>query len=226
MSEYIGCDRNLKRGGYVDPQVKLLGGEEQSDISGLGRGDIHLSASMSARQIEKKHAVHRSDTLAFCRGMNKSQLPGPEEWRQIIAGQRASGLTVAAYCRDRGIKDSAYHAWKRRLRSMPIGCVTHATKSIVRRPDRFVLLGNQGRDRIGEGPIDRIGVVLNGSAHLAFANGKNGVVGIAGHHLHQMNPSVPHRAYERAVHMGRKPHLFHCPGELRGKIRPATAEFP
>jgi transposase-like protein len=49
--------------------------------------------------------------------MNKSQHPGAEEWRQIIDGQRPSGLTVAAYCRNRGIKDSAFYAWKRRLRS-------------------------------------------------------------------------------------------------------------
>jgi len=49
--------------------------------------------------------------------MNKPQFPSPEEWRQIIDGQRPSGLTVAAYCRDRGIKDSAFYAWKRRLRS-------------------------------------------------------------------------------------------------------------
>jgi hypothetical protein len=49
--------------------------------------------------------------------MNKSQLPRADEWRQIIDGQRPSGLTVAAYCRDRGIKDSAFYAWKRRLRS-------------------------------------------------------------------------------------------------------------
>jgi transposase-like protein len=49
--------------------------------------------------------------------MNKSQRPGPEEWRQIIDGQRPSGLPVAAYCRDRGITDGAFYAWKRRLRS-------------------------------------------------------------------------------------------------------------
>jgi len=49
--------------------------------------------------------------------MIKSQLPGPEEWRQIIDGQQPSGLTVAAYCRDRGITDGAFYAWKRRLRS-------------------------------------------------------------------------------------------------------------
>ncbi len=50
-------------------------------------------------------------------GMNKSHRPGAEEWRQIIDGQQTSGLTVAAYCRDRGIKDSAFYAWKRRLRA-------------------------------------------------------------------------------------------------------------
>jgi hypothetical protein len=49
--------------------------------------------------------------------MNKSNLPGAEQWHQIIAGQRSSGLTVAAYCRDRGIKDSAFYAWKRRFRT-------------------------------------------------------------------------------------------------------------
>ena len=54
---------------------------------------------------------------AHSRGMNKSQHPGREEWRRIVDGQRPSGLTVAAYCRDRGIKDSAFYAWKRRLRS-------------------------------------------------------------------------------------------------------------
>ena len=49
--------------------------------------------------------------------MNKTQRPGREEWRRIVDGQPPSGLTVAAYCRDRGIKDSAFYAWKRRLRS-------------------------------------------------------------------------------------------------------------
>jgi hypothetical protein len=49
--------------------------------------------------------------------MTKSQRPGAEEWRQIIDGQRLSGLTVAAYCRDRGITQGSFYTWKRRLRS-------------------------------------------------------------------------------------------------------------
>jgi hypothetical protein len=49
--------------------------------------------------------------------MNKSHHPGREEWRQIIDGQRPSGLTVAAYCVERGITQGSFYTWKRRLRS-------------------------------------------------------------------------------------------------------------
>ena len=49
--------------------------------------------------------------------MNKSHRPGPEEWRQIIDPQRPSGLTVAAYCQERGITQGSFYTWKRRLRS-------------------------------------------------------------------------------------------------------------
>lgn len=48
--------------------------------------------------------------------MEKSRRPNPEEWRQIIDGQRTSGLTVGAYCRERGITDGSFYTWKRRLR--------------------------------------------------------------------------------------------------------------
>ena len=48
--------------------------------------------------------------------MNKSQLPSAEEWRQIVGGQASSGLTVAAYCLERGITQGSFYTWKRRLR--------------------------------------------------------------------------------------------------------------
>jgi transposase-like protein len=51
--------------------------------------------------------------------MNKSRHLGPEEWRQIVDQQRASGLTVAAYCRDWGITEGSFYTWKRRLRATP-----------------------------------------------------------------------------------------------------------
>ena len=49
--------------------------------------------------------------------MNKSPRPGSEEWRQIIDGHGASGLTVAAYCLERGITQGSFYTWKRRLRA-------------------------------------------------------------------------------------------------------------
>jgi transposase-like protein len=48
--------------------------------------------------------------------MNKSPSPSPEAWRQIIDGQANSGLTIAAYCLDRGITQGSFYTWKRRLR--------------------------------------------------------------------------------------------------------------
>jgi hypothetical protein len=44
--------------------------------------------------------------------MNKPHRPGPDAWRQIIDGQRPSGLTVAAYCLERGITQGSFYTWK------------------------------------------------------------------------------------------------------------------
>src|SRR5436190_22532641 len=49
--------------------------------------------------------------------MNKSHRLGAEEWRQIIDGQRGSGLSVAAYCLQRGVTEGSFYNWKQRLRS-------------------------------------------------------------------------------------------------------------
>jgi len=48
--------------------------------------------------------------------MSKSQRPGADEWRQIIDGQQRSGLTVSAYCLERGITQGSFYTWKRRFR--------------------------------------------------------------------------------------------------------------
>jgi len=73
--------------------------------------------------------------------MNKSQRTGIEQWRQIVDGQRASGLTVAAYCRDRGIKDSAFYAWKRRLRSSAMPTRSPKTAFVEVRPPSLLAPG-------------------------------------------------------------------------------------
>jgi hypothetical protein len=55
--------------------------------------------------------------------MKRSRRRGIESWRQIIDGQRSSGLAVAAYCRKRGISECSFYNWRRRLGSLPTGRV-------------------------------------------------------------------------------------------------------
>jgi transposase-like protein len=39
-----------------------------------------------------------------------------DQWRQVIARQRASGLTVAEFCRKENVSRQGFHVWKRKLR--------------------------------------------------------------------------------------------------------------
>lgn len=39
-----------------------------------------------------------------------------EKWRAIVSEQIASGLSVAAFCKERGVTSSQVIAWKKRLR--------------------------------------------------------------------------------------------------------------
>ena len=39
-----------------------------------------------------------------------------DQWRQLIARQRASGLSVAEFCRRENVSRPGFHVWKRKLR--------------------------------------------------------------------------------------------------------------
>ncbi len=41
------------------------------------------------------------------------------KWRDLIERQRASGFSVAAFCRRDGVAASSFFAWKRKLGSTP-----------------------------------------------------------------------------------------------------------
>ena len=47
--------------------------------------------------------------------MSKTATPAWHKWREVIERQRASGLSVAAFCRDQGVAASSFFAWKRKL---------------------------------------------------------------------------------------------------------------
>jgi transposase-like protein len=38
------------------------------------------------------------------------------KWRGLVSEQSQSGQTVKAFCRDRGLRDSLFYDWKKRLR--------------------------------------------------------------------------------------------------------------
>jgi hypothetical protein len=37
-------------------------------------------------------------------------------WRVLVSDQNASGKNVAAFCRERGVRDWQFYDWKKRLR--------------------------------------------------------------------------------------------------------------
>ena len=38
------------------------------------------------------------------------------KWRDLVSEQSQSGQTVSAFCRDRGLRDSLFYDWKKRIR--------------------------------------------------------------------------------------------------------------
>ena len=48
--------------------------------------------------------------------MRQSRTEQWAKWRGLFLEQLSSGQTVAAFCRDRGIRDSQFYDWKKRLR--------------------------------------------------------------------------------------------------------------
>ena len=48
--------------------------------------------------------------------MNKRSGSAAATWRTIIQEHQASGLPVAQYCRERGVSQPSFFAWRRRLR--------------------------------------------------------------------------------------------------------------
>ena len=48
--------------------------------------------------------------------MTQSRTEQWAKWRGLFLEQLSSGQTVAAFCRDRGIRDSQFYDWKKRVR--------------------------------------------------------------------------------------------------------------
>lgn len=54
--------------------------------------------------------------VAQCRGMKLAQTEEWAKWRGLVSEQTASGQSVAAFCRERGLRDWQFYDWKKRVR--------------------------------------------------------------------------------------------------------------
>ena len=82
--------------------------------------------------------------------MNKAE-QRRELWRQTIAQQETSGLSIRAYCRGRGLKEHAFYGWRQRLRKQntPVRFALVETKPVEQTaPPIELLLASGDRLRI------------------------------------------------------------------------------
>jgi transposase-like protein len=93
--------------------------------------------------------------------MSDSPSEAEQRWREIVERQRASGSTVAAFCRDNRVATSSFFAWKRKLLGgAPAAFVEAAVvgtppASPASRASIEVLLRNGRRVRVGRRGFDR-----------------------------------------------------------------------
>lgn len=59
-----------------------------------------------------------------------------EQWRQRIERQRASRLSIVAFCRKEGVSQATFHAWKRKLHGPPSARPSSPEAARARRPRR------------------------------------------------------------------------------------------
>src|SRR5262245_33479644 len=92
--------------------------------------------------IEEKHSVSLRD-----------------QWRQRIAEQSHSGLSIKQFCKDHGLAEHAFYGWRKRLRETE--------------PVRFALV-----DRIGapQGPEWSLELTLLSGERLRIGAGVDGVM--------------------------------------------------
>jgi len=78
--------------------------------------------------------------------MNKSSRRGTEQWRSIVAGQPASGLSIAAYCRKRGISQPSFFIWRRRFDKLTTGRFDKLTTGRLRQTPPFIEVKASGME--------------------------------------------------------------------------------
>jgi len=50
----------------------------------------------------------------------KPSISARDQWRERISEQARSGISIKQFCKDRGIAEHSFYAWRRRLRTEPV----------------------------------------------------------------------------------------------------------
>src|SRR3954467_4012503 len=78
-----------------------------------------------------------------------------EEWSERIAAQQRSGITVKQFCKERGLTEYSFYAWRKRLQEAgPVFALVERSARRPARPTEAVLelvLATGARLRIGTG---------------------------------------------------------------------------
>jgi hypothetical protein len=77
-----------------------------------------------------------------------------ELWRELVLRQKKSGLTVEAFCQQRGVSGWSFYQWRKRLAMKP--------------PMSFALVETREASRQGTGAVE---LWLNGGDRLQIAPG-------------------------------------------------------
>ena len=81
-----------------------------------------------------------------------------DQWRERIAEQARSGLSIKQFCKDRGIPEHAFYAWRRRMRETE--------------PVRFALVDRAGGPHVPEWSLE---LALLSGERLRSGAGVDGV---------------------------------------------------
>jgi hypothetical protein len=79
-----------------------------------------------------------------------------DQWRDRIAEQERSGLSVKQFCKERGVSEYSFYTWRKRLAK--------------REPVRFALVN---REAAGQEPATALELVLMSGERLRIGNGVN-----------------------------------------------------
>jgi hypothetical protein len=83
--------------------------------------------------------------------MGKRKLMSQGAWRDLVEEQAAGGQTIAAFCRERGLKEHSFYRHKRRMRESGVGAGFREIALSTRASIRVVVNGQSSHVEVERG---------------------------------------------------------------------------